>query len=147
MINAHRTMAEQDPLEQAKLALGHILNRIHTDERVAWYLGIGTESFAVTTEAYATLIGKPVLAVRTAFAPMKAKDPAVATANIQPCLDKDDVALLKAVSYYLDGLCSKTCLEAAHSKDQRGFELLATAGRQGSWASDLEDLANRRGDA
>lgn len=145
MINSHRTMAEHTPLQQAQLALGHILSRIRNDDRVGWYLGFGTESFALATEAYATLTGKPVLAVRTAFAPQKPKDPAQATANVQPCLDQEDVSLLKAVSYYLDELCSKTCLEAAHSKDQRGFALLQTAGRQGEWASALEDLANKRG--
>jgi hypothetical protein len=147
MINAQRSMADHTPLQQAQLALGHILQRIKNDERVGWYLGMGTESFALATEAYATLVGKPVLAVRTAFEPKNAQDPAQATANIQPCLDKEEVNLLKAVSYWLDGQCSKTCLEAAHSKDQRGFNLLTEAARQGQWSSDLEDLANKRGGA
>lgn len=145
MINTHRTMVEKEPLEQAKLALGHILHRIKHDSRVGWYLGFGTESFAVATEAYATLTGEPVLAVRTAFAPTAPKDPARETVDLQPCLDDDNVKLLRDVSYFLDGLCSKTFLEAAHSKEQRGFGLLQTAARQGQWAEALEDLANKRG--
>ena len=61
-------MAERD---QARKAISHALQRIHSNGIVGYQMGLGTETFALLTEALATLTGKPVREVREHFAPEK----------------------------------------------------------------------------
>ncbi len=64
-----------EPLEQARKAIRHILRRIKDDPFVAWYLGVGTESFELLVEAFATLTGDEKLDILERFLPVEAKDP------------------------------------------------------------------------
>jgi len=60
---------------QAMKALQAVLDRIHGDPYVGWYLGVGTQTFSLVTEAAATLFGEPVEKVRRNFAPRHARNP------------------------------------------------------------------------
>jgi hypothetical protein len=64
------------PVKQAQLAIAHALTRIHDHPGVGWYMGIGTESFALLTEAFAELTGQTVREVRERFVPENPADPA-----------------------------------------------------------------------
>jgi hypothetical protein len=61
--------------EQAKKALNHILNRIRVDPIIGWYLGYGTQSFSLLTEAYAALFSKSLKEVQDEFMPENPRDP------------------------------------------------------------------------
>jgi len=61
--------------EQAKQAIEHVLTRIRDDSRVAYYFCEFTESFELLTEAFATLTGQPVQAVREKFRPRNPSKP------------------------------------------------------------------------
>jgi hypothetical protein len=52
----------------ADLAVDHVLRRIRDDGRVAWFLGFGTESFALLTAAFAERHGLDVEQYRREFA-------------------------------------------------------------------------------
>lgn len=68
-------MAGEPPEEQSKKAIGHILGIIRDHNHVGWYLGDGTQSFSLLTEAYSTLSGQPVAQVRDAYEPIRATNP------------------------------------------------------------------------
>lgn len=61
--------------EQARKAILHVLNQIHHNPDIGWYLGIGTQSFALLTEAAATLFGEPLQQVRERFVCPNAQNP------------------------------------------------------------------------
>lgn len=61
--------------EQAKRAIRHVLEVIHTHPEIGWYMGLGTQSFGLLTEAAATLFGEPVEQVRTHFRPQEPRNP------------------------------------------------------------------------
>jgi hypothetical protein len=65
----HTSMDGVPPLKQAEVALHHLLTRIRDSERVGYYLGPGSQTFDLVTEAYATLMARPVAEVRKDFAP------------------------------------------------------------------------------
>jgi DNA-directed RNA polymerase subunit RPC12/RpoP len=64
------------PLNQARQAIHHVLSRIQTHPGIGYLLGIGSESYALLTEAYATITGREVEAVRDEFHNHNAADPA-----------------------------------------------------------------------
>lgn len=68
-------MQELSGEDQAKKALFHLLKQIRRDEYVGWYLGLGTQSFSLITEAYATLTQQNVGRVREQFQPMNPRNP------------------------------------------------------------------------
>lgn len=70
-----RQMDGLEPLEQAKRAIAYTLRRIQSDPNVGWYLGIGTQTFGLLTEAYATCYGQPLEQVRRAFNCPNARNP------------------------------------------------------------------------
>lgn len=55
------------PEEQARRAIVHTLARIRDHETVGYYMGLGSQSFDLLTEAYASLTGMPVSDVRHQF--------------------------------------------------------------------------------
>lgn len=57
-------MAGKVPTQQAAQAIKHVLTRIREEEPVAYHLGYGTQSFALLTEAFASLTGEPIEKVR-----------------------------------------------------------------------------------
>lgn len=73
-----RSMQDLPSAKQAATAIEHVLRRIHGDPSVGWYLGIGTESFALLTEAYATLTGFALDEVRRTFNCPNTADPSTA---------------------------------------------------------------------
>lgn len=64
------------PAEQAERAIFKTLSRIHNEPFIAWYLGMGSQTFSLLTEAYAALTGKTVQEVRQTFRPLDARNPA-----------------------------------------------------------------------
>lgn len=86
-IFSDRRMANLPPVEQALRAIDHVLLRIRHDATLAYYLGLGTESFARLTEAYAALTGHPVEAVRRNCAGQP-QDPVAAALAWRPVDDK-----------------------------------------------------------
>ena len=63
----HTQMTGLSAEKQAAKAIEHVLTRIRDDNKCAESMGFGTESFALLTEAAATLFGKPVREVREYF--------------------------------------------------------------------------------
>ncbi|HVX56945.1 MAG TPA: hypothetical protein VHA37_04385 [Candidatus Saccharimonadales bacterium] len=59
-----KEMEDLEPLAQAKKAIGHALRIIRENPQVGWHMGAGTQSFALLTEAYATLTEQHVRQVR-----------------------------------------------------------------------------------
>ena len=57
-------------------AITHTLTTIRDNPNAAWYLGVGTQTWALLTEAYATLTGRDVAEVRRLFRPTSAINPA-----------------------------------------------------------------------
>lgn len=65
---SERQMTDVPALEQAKKAIRHALIQIHENPKVAYHLGVGTQTFALLTEAFATLFERPLEEVRHNFA-------------------------------------------------------------------------------
>jgi len=72
---SNRQMEGVPPIDQAKRAIRHALETIRDNPKVAWHLGIGTQTFALLTEAAATLYGEDVEKVRKAFLPPEVEEP------------------------------------------------------------------------
>jgi len=69
------SMDNLSPEAKAQKAIRHVLNRIEEHPEIGYYLGIGTESFALLTEADATFNKADVELTRKRFAPMNARNP------------------------------------------------------------------------
>lgn len=61
---AHRQMESLKPEQQAAQALKHLLTRIRDDDRVYFLMGDGSQTFALVTEAYASLIDTDLVELR-----------------------------------------------------------------------------------
>jgi len=61
--------------QQAKKAIRHVLEQIKDNPEIGWYLGEGTQSFSLLTEAAATLFERPTEEVRGHFRPKNPRDP------------------------------------------------------------------------
>jgi len=66
-IYTHTQMDGLFPEEQARRAIVHVLARIRDHETVGYYLGLGSQSFDLLTEAYAALTYIAVEDVRRQF--------------------------------------------------------------------------------
>lgn len=66
-IYTHTQMDGLFPEEQARRAIVHVLARIRDHEVVGYYMGLGSQSFDLLTEAYAALTGIAVDDVRRQF--------------------------------------------------------------------------------
>lgn len=53
--------------DQAKKAISHVLDRILDDKDIANRMGLGSQSFALLTEAAATLFDMPLKEVRQIY--------------------------------------------------------------------------------
>ena len=71
----NRTMQGKTGEEQAKRAIRHVLGVIRDHAEVGWYMGAGTHSFDLLTEAAATLFDEPLEKVRAHFMPVHPRDP------------------------------------------------------------------------
>ncbi|MGE0333191.1 MAG: hypothetical protein AB7P37_21130 [Ramlibacter sp.] len=60
-------MAGLSKEQQAEKAIGFVLQRIRDHSHVGWYLGNGSASFELLTEAYATLTGRAIGDVRQMY--------------------------------------------------------------------------------
>jgi hypothetical protein len=61
-------MDGQPAIDQAKHALRYTLERIRDNSNIGYHLGLGTQTFALLTEAAATCFGAPLEQVRRNFA-------------------------------------------------------------------------------
>ena len=68
--------AELSTEQLTKKALYHALCRIHDDPHVGYFIGIGTETFDLLTEAYARFTTKEVKEIRESFNCPNAVNPA-----------------------------------------------------------------------
>lgn len=84
------SMDTMSPDAQAMKAIRHALGRIKEDPAVGYYLGLGTETFALLTEAYAALSGNKVRAVREYYTPRDPRNPADPAGREEPEEDLDD---------------------------------------------------------
>jgi len=75
MFDAQPQMQGKSPEEQSKQAIGHVLLQICNHPHIGWYLGFGTQSFDLLTEAFATLTNQPIEQVRDRFEPTNATNP------------------------------------------------------------------------
>lgn len=60
----NRQMAHLDPTEQAQVALRHMISQIKNNPALKYHLGFGTQTFSNLTEAYASLSGEDLKALR-----------------------------------------------------------------------------------
>ena len=148
MINGHKSMSDLTPVLQARTALAHILDRVRRDPYVGWYLGYGTESFALATEALASITGSEVLDVRKTYAPEKPRDPQEAgrerfileNPKYQPKFDEAEVRTLRAAIALLEDLSNVEALAAATTTKHDGLALLQKSERMDDIAGDLRSL-------
>lgn len=76
LLGDHREMEGMSAEEQSSKAIAHVLRRIRDDSRIGYYMGIGSESFDLLTEAFATLKNLPVEQVRKNYMPRNPRNPA-----------------------------------------------------------------------
>lgn len=69
--------ATKSPGDKALQALAHTPGIIRNHPHVGWYMGLGSKSFGLMTEAYAALTGRSLKETREHFAPQHAINPAV----------------------------------------------------------------------
>lgn len=60
----HRCMEGLSAEQQATKALKHVLDKMRTDDRLYHLIGLGSQSFDLLTEAYATLTGEDLTILR-----------------------------------------------------------------------------------
>jgi hypothetical protein len=148
MIDDHKSMSDLTPEQQAKKALAHILDRVRSDSRVGWYLGHGTESFALATEALATLTDNAVLAVRKAYAPENPKDPYQqgkkdfinASPEYKRKLDDYELKMLADAIVLLDELAGIEANTAATTTCHDGLAHLRKSERMDRLANSLRSI-------
>lgn len=63
-----KQMEGQTELQQCSKAILHVLEQIRTNKNAADVFGLGSQSFALLTEAYATLRKEPLAKVRELYA-------------------------------------------------------------------------------
>jgi hypothetical protein len=85
---SNKSMEGIAPLNQARQAIRHALGRIQSHRGIGWFMGIGTESFALLTEAYATITGREVEDVREEFNNPDAVDPATDEKAIASAIER-----------------------------------------------------------
>jgi hypothetical protein len=61
--------------DQAAKALLHLLKRIRDDAHLGYFAGVGTETFALATEAFASLTAQSVTTVRKNYTPISPRRP------------------------------------------------------------------------
>lgn len=61
--------------QQCVRAIRHTLLRIREDATIGYVMGLGSQTFALLTEAYATATQTPVRQVREIYMPQNARDP------------------------------------------------------------------------
>lgn len=62
-----KQMEGQSAEEQAKRAILHVLQQIRENKKAADVFGLGSQSFALLTEAAATMFNEPVEKVRAHY--------------------------------------------------------------------------------
>lgn len=68
-------MDGQPGVVQANSAIAHALQRIRDHSTIGYYMGLGSQTFCLLTEAYATLQNVPVSDVRRNFQCTDPRDP------------------------------------------------------------------------
>jgi hypothetical protein len=68
-------MEGQPTISKAAAAIGHTLEQISRDPTLGYLCGLGSQTFALLTEAFAAIHIQDVDNVRTEFLPRAAKDP------------------------------------------------------------------------
>lgn len=63
----------EPPIEVARKAIRHALDAICYDPRKYWLMGSGTQTYALLTEAHASLNQLPIEQVRETFVPDRRK--------------------------------------------------------------------------
>jgi hypothetical protein len=63
---------------QMEKALLHVARQIKNDPFIGWYMGLGTETFSLVTEALATRKGEALEHVRKCCLPLAPRNPAAA---------------------------------------------------------------------
>lgn len=63
----NRSMEGLTPEQQATKAIKHLLGRVRADDRLYHLVGLGSQSFDLLTEAYATLTGEDLATMRKAL--------------------------------------------------------------------------------
>lgn len=154
-MNNHKSMADLSPVDQARKALAHILDRVAHNSSVGFYLGYGTESFSLATEALATLDGTEPKSVREAYKPQKQHDPYEegveagedgARSRAKPEITQYEEANLLAAVTELETSANSDHLAAATNTEHRTYALLQNGARKDQIAAGLYNLALRLGE-
>jgi hypothetical protein len=71
------SMDDLGPIEKCRKAITHTLNRIHSHPGIGYYMGLGSETFSLLTEAFAGFGDARVETVRHTYAPNRPENPAL----------------------------------------------------------------------
>ena len=147
MISADRSMQALTNSEAATKAIAQVLGRISDYPSVGWYLGHGTESFALLTEALAMLDSRDVLQVRKEFSPVAPKNPAenFDERETTPSLSEEERAILWEIADHHDQMAASLTQAAALAVQQCAFGLFQQAQRHESWGEELSAIAAKGG--
>lgn len=148
MIDDHKSMTGLTPEQQARKALEHILNRVCSHPHVGFYLGCGTEGFALATEALAALTGSDVLAVRKAYEPENPRDPVkdatdrirCNTPDNRAALDAREARALSGAAAMLEEIARAEALAAATTTQHDGYERMLKSERADNLAWMLKSM-------
>jgi hypothetical protein len=133
VINDDKQMADLPPVEQARRALQHVLSRVHADPFVGYYLGHGSQAFALVTEAFAAILGQDVAKVRAEWSPTNARDPRYEPRGDEPPrldFSDDTVRELRAASALLEDLATADALAACTNRTHSTLDLMRGAERK-----------------
>jgi hypothetical protein len=75
-IYTDRQMAGLTGEQQAAKAIAHLLRRVQADDRLYYLVGLGSEAFALLTEAHSTLAGVDLETLRKELSSTPFKDAA-----------------------------------------------------------------------
>lgn len=145
MINDHKCMDGMTPEQQALKTIRHILIRVNEHPFVGYYLGFSSQSFALLTEAYATLTKGNLREVREYFAPSRPRDPVeeakerviAENSNMRTVFDDDEVATMKEAIGELESLAMEAVIAAATTTQHNGLAFLQQGERRDDLASRL----------
>jgi len=148
MINGQKSMKGLPPIEQARRALRHVLTQIRDRSEVGWYLGHGTETFALTTEAFAEIDRAEVVDVRRDFAPVNPIDPSCAPsarAKPAPIFDDEEVAALRKLAEHHDEMALFSRTAAGRTGNGLGYGLFMQADQHDAWSDLIESAIGKGG--
>lgn len=146
MISSHRSMTDLGNEAAAAKAIRHVLTRIREHSACGWYLGAGTESFALLTEALAMLDGAEVREVREDYLPIEPRDPEENDdAPKAGVFDDEDRAIINEIANFHEEQSASLTNASARAVKLEAFNLLQQAAKHARWGDEIRMLGAKGG--